>query len=185
MCCVVITYLIWEYHSSCLLPLSLFLLFYWGIQVGSELTWLLTGDMMLQCGWCCSPAVLQCCSHIVNLPSSDWLWLELQHQQFYKYWITLVITLEMLHSQSSIVLNSSNNNFPSFWRKRINLNKPKMAYSRDRADMDYQGLSWTTMDYHGLLWTIVDFHGLSWTIMTIIDYHGLSLTIINCHGLSD
>ena len=37
-------------------------------------------------------------------------------------------------------------------------NKPKMAYSRDLAVMDYLGLSWTIMDYHGQSWT-----DMSWT----------------------
>jgi len=45
-----------------------------------------------------------------------------------------------------------------------------MAYSRDLADMDYHGLSWTIMDYHGLSWTIIDCHGLSWTILDWILY---------------
>ena len=31
-----------------------------------------------------------------------------------------------------------------------------MAYSRDLADIDYHGLSWTDMDCHGLSWTILD-----------------------------
>ena len=31
-----------------------------------------------------------------------------------------------------------------------NQHKLKMAYSRDLADMDCHGLSWTIMDYHGL-----------------------------------
>ena len=53
-----------------------------------------------------------------------------------------------------------------------------MAFSRDLAEMDYHGLSWTIMDYHGLSWTIMDYHGLSWTIM---DYNGLSWTIMDCH----
>jgi len=55
-------------------------------------------------------------------------------------------------------------------------NKPKMAYSRDLADMDYHRLSWTimdcleksltVMDCNGLLsWIIIDCHGLSWTIL--------------------
>ena len=29
-------------------------------------------------------------------------------------------------------------------------NKPKIAYSRDLADVDYHGLSWTIIDYHRL-----------------------------------
>ena len=30
------------------------------------------------------------------------------------------------------------------------MNKPKMAYSCDLADMDFHGLSWTIIDYHRL-----------------------------------
>ena len=44
-------------------------------------------------------------------------------------------------------------------------NKPKMAYSRDLADMDYP---WTVMDCNRLS---IDYHRLSWTIM---DFHRLS-----------
>ena len=50
-----------------------------------------------------------------------------------------------------------------------------MACSRDLADMDYHGLSWTIIDYHRLSWTIMDCHGLSWTVM---DCYGLSWTYI-------
>ena len=32
----------------------------------------------------------------------------------------------------------------------IMINKPKMAYSRDLAVMDYHGLSWSVMDCLGL-----------------------------------
>ena len=49
------------------------------------------------------------------------------------------------------------------YRRRQELsmsNKPKMAYSRDLAYMDYYGLLWTIMDYYGLSWTFMDNHGL-------------------------
>ena len=44
-----------------------------------------------------------------------------------------------------------------------------MAYSRNLADKDYDGLSWTIMDKHKLSWTVIDCmdcHGLlSWIVM--------------------
>ena len=36
------------------------------------------------------------------------------------------------------------------------LKQAENVYSRNLADMDYHGLSWTDMDCHGLSWTILD-----------------------------
>ena len=164
MCCVVITYLIWEYHSSCLLPLSLFLLFYWGIQVGSELTWLLTGDMMLQCGWCCSPAVLQ------SYCQSPLIWLT----------VTGAATPTVLQVLNYFGHNSGNVTFAEFncfeqLQQQLSQflkkeNKFKQAENGLQSRSGWHGLSWTIMDYHGLSWTIIDCHGLSWTILDWILY---------------
>ena len=50
-----------------------------------------------------------------------------------------------------------------------------MAYSRDLADMDYHGLSWTVIDCYGLTsWIVMDCHGLSWIVM---DYPRLELAL--------
>ena len=54
---------------------------------------------------------------------------------------------------------------------RVSQNKPIMAYSRDLADMEYLGVSWSILEYFGVSWGILGYLGVSWSIM---EYPGLS-----------